>query len=284
MDARTALDVLALVAATGTAVSALLRGRRQRARGAATARLRAAGVTRPHLPGVSLSAVVLSATPGPNPGGDIVDAFKLDSRFTMLLVADVSGKGAEAAAHTAFIKYTIRTLALDGDGDPAVVLAKFNAIFEQTVEDDEAFVVLILGVMDSHTGDLRYASAGHEPAFLRRCNGHVRLLAPTGPIIGAAPLSSYGSSVLTLDPGDILVWTTDGITESRDRKRRLLGVDGLGDWVAAAPRDVALVADWIVASLRRRSGGAVQDDVAVLAMALETAASAVTPAPVRARR
>jgi sigma-B regulation protein RsbU (phosphoserine phosphatase) len=273
MDFRAAVDLIVGAAATGAARFTYELGRRSRDR-ATVAGSPLVPAARHQLPGVSLSAVVLSGCPLDSAGGDIVDAFKLDARFTLLLVADVSGKGDEAAGQTAFIKYTIRTLALDGDADPGVVLAKFNAIYEQTIHDDEAFVVLILGVMDSHTGELRYASAGHEPAFLRRRDGRVSWLAPTGPIIGAAPLSSYGSEVVMFEPGDIMVWTTDGVTESRDRQRRLLGADGLADWVAAAPHEVTLVADWVVASVRRRSGAVAGDDLAVLALAYDRAATA----------
>jgi sigma-B regulation protein RsbU (phosphoserine phosphatase) len=143
--------------------------------------------------------------------------------------------------------------------------------------------VLILGIIDSQTGDLRYASAGHEPAFIRRCNGRLSLLEPTGPIIGAAPFSAYSSDVVRLDPGDIAVWTTDGMTESRDRERRLLGTDGLAAWIAAAPNDAQAVAGSLVAALRRRSGSAKQDDVAVLAVGYD-ADAAQRRAPVMPER
>jgi sigma-B regulation protein RsbU (phosphoserine phosphatase) len=224
------------------------------------------------LPGVAIGSAVLFADPGAGVGGDLVDVFALDARFSMLLVADVSGNGVAAAAQTAFIKYTIRTLALESDGDPAVVLAKFNAIYARQNRATETFVVLILGIIDAQTGDVRYASAGHEPAYVRRRSGSVMALEPTGPIVGAAPFSAYGSDVVTLAAGDVLVWTTDGMTESRDRRRRLLGADGLADWVASAPRDAAVMADWLVASLRRRSAG-VTDDVAVLVIAYEPASA-----------
>jgi sigma-B regulation protein RsbU (phosphoserine phosphatase) len=222
------------------------------------------------LPGVSVGSAVLSEVPGVD-GGDIVDVFELDSRFALLLVADVSGRGAQAAAQTAFIRYTIRTLALESEFDPAVVLAKFNAMYFRTVKDDEAFVVLILGILDSQTGDLRYASAGHEPAFIRRRGGRLSLLEPTGPIIGAAPFSAYGSDVVRLDSGDVMVWTTDGMTESRDRQRRLLGTDGLAAWIGAAAGDVHALTGSLLAALAKRSGNVKQDDVAVLAVAYDAA-------------
>jgi serine phosphatase RsbU (regulator of sigma subunit) len=276
LDSRTVVDLIAVVAVLGSALLTYAFGDSRRRDRSTIARLqRALTHTFPQLPGLSVGSAVLSASPGVGVGGDIVDVFELDGRFSMLLVADISGKGVEAAAHTAFVKYTIRTLALENDGDPAIVLAKFNAMYTRSVTDGETFVVLILGIIDSQTGDLRYASAGHEPAFVRRRGGRVTLLEPTGPIIGAAQFSAYRSAGLTLERGDLLVWTTDGMTESRDRNRRLLGVEGLAAWIAGAPNDVVGVADWLVGSLRRRSGSAGQDDVAVLAVAYDAAASYV---------
>jgi sigma-B regulation protein RsbU (phosphoserine phosphatase) len=268
VDARSIIDFVLAATAAGAAVIAYGQHRRAGNARPASAEGPPFVSAASELPGVSIGSVVLSEAPGVT-GGDIIDVFELDSRFALLLVADVCGRGAQAAAQTAFIRYTIRTLALESDGDPAVVLAKFNAMYFRTVKDEEAFVVLILGIIDSQTGDLRYASAGHEPAFMRRRSGRLTLLEPTGPIIGAAPFSAYSSAVVRLDPGDVVVWTTDGITESRDRQRRLLGTEGLAAWISAAPGDVRDVADGLIACLRQRSGGSKQDDVAVLAIAYD---------------
>ncbi len=282
MDARSISDFVLAATAAGAAVIAYGQNRRAGNARPVSAEALPFVLAATELPGVSIGSVVLSEAPGVA-GGDIVDVFELDSRFALLLVADVCGRGAQAAAQTAFIRYTIRTLALESDADPAVVLAKFNAMYFRTVKDQEAFVVLILGIIDSQTGDLRYASAGHEPAFIRRCNGRLTLLEPTGPIIGAAPFSAYSSDVVRLDPGDVVVWTTDGMTESRDRQRRLLGTEGLAAWISAAPSDVRGVADGLIASLRQRSGSAKQDDVAVLAVAYDAEAALLRPAVVPAR-
>jgi sigma-B regulation protein RsbU (phosphoserine phosphatase) len=278
VDARPIIDfVLAAAAASAGVGTYRQRLRLRRDRSAVAAAAIESQPVALRLPGVSVGSIVLSEEPGID-GGDIVDVFELDSRFALLLVADVCGRGAQAAAQTAFIRYTIRTLALESEFDPAVVLAKFNAIYFRTVKDDEAFVVLILGIIDSQTGDLRYASAGHEPAFIRRGNGRLSLLEPTGPIIGAAPFSAYGSDVLQLAPGDVVVWTTDGMTESRDRQHRLLGTDGLAAWIGAAPGDARAVAGSLVTALGERSGDTKRDDVAVLVVGYNTEAARHRPA------
>jgi serine phosphatase RsbU (regulator of sigma subunit) len=255
MDARTVIDAALTAGTLGFgSISWTMAGRCRCERSAIAGLERALIDPLPILPSIGIARAVLSASPGASIGGDI---------------ADVSGKGVEAAAHAAFVKHTIRALAIESDGDPAVILAKLNAMYPRAVADREAFVALIVGVIDAQTGRVRYASAGHEPAFVRQRDGSLVLLAPTGPVVGASPYSSYGCDTVTLRPGDLLVWTSDGLTESRDGARRLLGIEGLADWVAAAPHDVRGVAEALVESLRRRSGEIAKDDVAVLAVAYE---------------
>lgn len=277
MDMRLAVEMLLLGASLGSAAFYACATHRIRMRDRALIAGLQKSIATPasRLSGIAVGSATHSASPGVHVGGDVVDVFDLDRRYAMICVADLSGKGVEAAARAAFITYTIRTLALENDGDPAVVLAKFNAIYTRTVDDYESFVVMILGVIDSQTGEVRYASAGHEPAFLRR-NGSVSVLAPTGPIVGVSEFSAYRTESLVLSPSDMLVWTTDGMTEGRDTGRALLGVDGLAAWIAAAPADAPGTAASLIGSLRRRSG-ALQDDVAVLAISCD-ASAAFTPA------
>ena len=75
---------------------------------------------RRELPNIDLGSVLISATRGSNVGGDTHDAFTLDGEYGMFLVADVSGKGIDAAVDTALIKYTIRTL-FSEERDPGTV-------------------------------------------------------------------------------------------------------------------------------------------------------------------
>src|SRR5271155_1389268 len=119
---------------------------------------------RREVPSVDIGSVLISATRGSNVGGDTFDAFTLDGKHGMFLVADVSGKGIEAAVDTALIKYTMRTL-FSSELDPGAILSKFARIYEKTAENPETFVVLFVAVMDLETGTTRYASAGHEPAW-----------------------------------------------------------------------------------------------------------------------
>ncbi|MGH7729511.1 MAG: PP2C family protein-serine/threonine phosphatase [Vulcanimicrobiaceae bacterium] len=213
------------------------------------------------LPGVDFGSVLLSATRGSNVGGDTHDAFTYDGQSGLFLVADVSGKGIDAAVDTALIKYTIRTL-FHEDSDPGHVLGAFAKIYAKTVESPESFVVLFLGTIAFADGTVRYASAGHEPAWVRHGTA-VAVLPPTGPIVGIDPQPVYETGQLTLAPGDALVVSTDGLTEARDRRGRMLGVDGVARWISDLPLGAQATADAIVRRLRKRSQR-IADDLAIV--------------------
>jgi len=213
------------------------------------------------LPNVDLGSVLISATRGSNVGGDTFDAFTLDDRHGMFLVADVSGKGIEAAVDTALIKYSIRTLYSE-NSDPGTILEKFNALYARSVDRRESFVVLFLAVLDLETGSVRYASAGHEPAWVV-LGQDVAALPPSGPVIGMEPDSPYETVELHLRRGDVLVVTTDGLTESRDSRGEQLESTGVMVWLSELQGGAQAMADAIVRRLRKRSSR-ITDDLAIL--------------------
>jgi serine phosphatase RsbU (regulator of sigma subunit) len=264
---RDASNVLfALVALLFTVVQERLR-RRIEVNRALVERLQRAFISRHgDLPNVGVGAVLVSATQGSQIGGDLFDVFSYDGRLGAFLVADVSGKGIDAAVDTAFIKYATRAL-FSERSDPGDVLTRFSAIYTHNAESDDTFVVLFLGVIDTATGVVRYASAGHEPAWVR-AGGEVRILEPTGPLVGVIPDTVYESRSLTLAPGDQILVSTDGLTESRNRRGEMLEAEGVRSWLSEIDCGAQETADTIVARLRRRSRR-IDDDLAILVLRYE---------------
>lgn len=214
------------------------------------------------LPGSRIGTAYVSATRDASVGGDLFDIRRLDRGRGLLIVADVSGKGIEAAVNTAFVKYSIRTLALIHD-DPATILAAFNRMFLDTIKDPGLFVVAFVGILDASSLQLTYASAGHSGAFLRR--GHdVRQLRVTGPIVGLERDFTYETERVDLEPRDLLVLATDGLTEARDRSGHSLEESGAMRLLRESPTDPQACADELVSAVRRRSGGRLMDDLALL--------------------
>jgi len=223
-------------------------------------RLQSSLISYNELPNVDIGEHLVSAE-GTRIGGDIFDVYDIDGRHGSFLVADVSGKGLSAAVDTAFIKFAIRAL-LGAERDPGHVLNRFAALYERNVQRSDSFVVLFLGVIDTRTGDVQYASAGHEPAFLRK-NSDVEILPPTGPLIGVMPESMFETRTLKLAPGDTLLVSTDGLTESRDGRDRILDAEGVRRWLEEIEANAQRTADLIVDRLHKRTS-AIEDDLALL--------------------
>ncbi len=223
--------------------------------------LRVAGV---QLPRTRVGYSYTSATREALVGGDLIDTWRTDADRGWFLIADVSGKGVDAARHSAFVQYAIRTLAAESD-DPGDILARFNRLFLETFDEPTIFVVLFLGAFDARTGVMRYASAGHAGAFI--CNPHgVRQLDPTGPIIGLGPGETYEVCAVPLMPGETVVLATDGLTEARDASGAMLGEEGVMQMLASSNEEPQAICDRLVAEVERRSNGEVTDDMAILAL------------------
>ena len=227
------------------------------------------------LANLRVGTAYLSSTREAAVGGDLFDVHRLDDRRTMLLVADVSGKGLSAAVETALVKYSIRTLA-EAESDPGIVLERFNNTFMRSSGDPGAFVSVFLGILDDHDLTLRYASAGHSPVYIRS-GRRVWPLSVTGGLIGLKRDDRFASSSVDLGVGDILVLATDGLTEARDAGGVMLGDDQAMRWIERANPAPQRLADEIVARLRRYGGGRITDDLALLVIRIQRAPEGAVP-------
>jgi len=218
------------------------------------------------LPGSRVGTAYISATADADVGGDLYDVCKLDETRGLLLVADVSGKGIEAAVNTAFIKYSIR-MAARAYGTPARILSEFNTVFMATIKEPNLFVSAFVGIVDVRAMTLCYAGAGHATNYLRRADA-VRQLSATGPLIGLDRDMTFGEQTMNLVQGDMLVLATDGLTEARDARGIQLQEHAMS-LMAAASTDPQQCADELVAAVRRHSGETLRDDLALLVLALD---------------
>jgi CHASE3 domain sensor protein len=196
-------------------------------------------------------------------GGDVLDAWRAGPKLGWFLIADASGKGIDAARHAAFAQYAIRALAA-GTDDPADVVGRFNRLFLDTFEDPSVFVVLFLGAFDAQTQTLRYASAGHGTAYVRR-GSQIERLPPTGSIIGIDKDERYGTETVPLRVGDVVLLATDGLGEARNAAGEMLGEERVVSLLREAPSDPQALCDLLVVSADAYSGG-VQDDLAIIAL------------------
>lgn len=213
------------------------------------------------IPHCEVGSAYLSASSHLAVGGDVFDVYRLSDDLTLLMIADVSGKGVDAAVITAFIKFTIRGIALRRR-DPGAILAEFNTTFAQTVQNPTFFVSMFVGVLDTGALQLRYASGGHDSAFVRRSQD-VQQLAVTGPILGVME-EPFETKLVNLEWGDAIVLATDGLTEARDRSKRQLEASGAMQLIREGALRAQPLADALVAAVRKREGNRVHDDLAIL--------------------
>jgi sigma-B regulation protein RsbU (phosphoserine phosphatase) len=218
------------------------------------------------LPRTEVGFAYASATAEALVGGDLLDSWRDGEDQGWFLIADASGKGIQAARHSAFAQYALRALAAESD-DPGDVVARFNRLFGDTFDDPSIFVVLFLGRFDARTKLLRYASAGHSAAFVRR-GMTVQQLPPTGPIIGMERDSFYATRSVALRVGETVLLATDGLTEARDSAGAFLGDEGVAQILASAPIDPQGICDLLVGEAERRSNGHIADDLAILAISV----------------
>jgi CHASE3 domain sensor protein len=259
-----AIAVIALEILVFGAVITRMRRELDRERGFVETLQSAASVRLVAPPHLAVGTAYRSATRGTRIGGDVYDVYRLDADRTLLVVADVSGKGLTAAVDTTFVRYAVRALASE-DLPPAEIVTRFDDLYRCANPPPESFVTLFAGVHDRRDGTVTYVNAGHEACWVRR-GAAVAVLPPTGPIIGLGGIPFTAAST-RLAAGELLVLGTDGLTEARDPRGALAGIVRVTEWIAQArgrtPQDLV---DDLVAAVTRYSRGRITDDLAVLAV------------------
>ena len=220
------------------------------------------------LTGVDVETLYRPAWDEAQVGGDYFDVFALDGGRLALVVGDVSGKGLEAASRTAEIKYTLRAY-LREHADAASALSRLNAFLceAQAMEAgaDEYFVVMTLAVVERASGAVHVAAAGSEPPILLHPDGSYEEVAVNGMPLGIAAKANYLGMDLEMNPGDVLLVATDGITEAR-QGQQFLGNDGMARLAAdALPlRSLQEIGQAVLDGAKAFAGNRLHDDVCLL--------------------
>ena len=167
--------------------------------------------------------------PARSVSGDYYDFVHLDDRRIALVIGDVSGKGISAALLMASIQSSLQAqimMAANSSAtglSPAEIVGHLNEQLHRTTTA-ERFATFFCSVYDDDTEELRYTNAGHLPPIVVR-PGSIVQLEPNGMIVGAFPDVRYEESRIKLNPGDLLVATTDGVTECENAAGDQFGTD-----------------------------------------------------------
>ncbi|MDI7277700.1 MAG: SpoIIE family protein phosphatase, partial [Anaerolineae bacterium] len=218
----------------------------------------------PTLAGWSIAG---ASRPAREVGGDFYDFIHLRMHRLGLVIADVSDKGVPAALFMALSRTVMRAVAAEGQS-PAAALKRANALL---LADSRSgmFVTLFYGILDSESGELVYASAGHTPAYWYQHDaGRLARLVRRGVPLGVVEQPYFEEGRIILQPGDLLLLYSDGVTESLDPEMREFGEEGLRAAIlaAAAQRAPEVVAAIDEAVERFARGTPQFDDYTLLAL------------------
>jgi PAS domain S-box-containing protein len=221
----------------------------------------------PHVDGVEVEVIYRAAGEGNEVGGDFYDLFPIRDGAYGFAIGDVCGTGPEAAAVTGLARHALRLLAREGFGGPAVLERLNSAILDEGARS--RFLTLLYGELwpqEDGSAVLKVVCAGHPLPLRLRQDGTVEPAAEPQPLLGVMDDLELYEQTVTLDPGDVLLCVTDGVTERREGTR-MLGDDGLADVLATCTGLTAgAVAARIMRAVARFASDAPSDDMAILAM------------------
>ena len=195
----------------------------------------------PRIPGWEIAVYF---HPARQVSGDFYDAFLLPENLLGLVIADVCDKGVGSALFMALFRSLIRVFSgkislqgvsvpgstkteADSDGDffyealNAVSLT--NDYISEEHGEEGMFATLFFGVLNPQTGKMAYVNAGHEPLLIVNQSGVQESLRSTGPAVGMMPAMEYQVKQVGIEPGDILIGYTDGVTEAMSPQEKLFG-------------------------------------------------------------
>lgn len=231
----------------------------------------------PDIPGLEVAARYRAAGEGNEVGGDFYDLFDTGDAHWAVLIGDVCGKGADAAATTALARYTLRAAAMR-ERRPGRVLAVLNeALLRQ--RDDRQFCTVAYATIEirPHGLELVVACGGHPAPVVVRRNGRVETAPCGGTLLGVVPDPDLQEAALALEPGDALVLYTDGVTEARMRDG-LFGPERLATVAGgAAGRTATEIARRIEEAVA--VSGELRDDLAIVVLRVPDGTNGQLSAP-----
>jgi serine phosphatase RsbU (regulator of sigma subunit) len=221
----------------------------------------------PPMPGWRVATMYRPAGELNEVGGDFYEAFEVEGGW-MIVLGDVVGRGAEAAALTALARHTLHTAGVL-TGDPLAALSVLNdRLREREPIPLCSAVVIVLEDPPSDSAEAYAVAAGHPLPLLVRGTEVIETTGP-GPLLGALEVPDWVTSQVELRPGDQLVVYTDGVTDARSGDE-LFGEERLRSKIAGSGHPEAAV-ERIERALTAFAGEAATDDAALVAIMREGA-------------
>ena len=221
----------------------------------------------PEIPRLDLAVLYHPFGDGIEIGGDFYDVWQIGEGRWAIAIGDVAGTGPEAAAITAVARHTVRALTMVNWEPEQIIRGLNTALYNAAAEDEhERFCTVIFGVVT--TDDVirvNLASGGHPPVTVRRADGTVEDHVVGGTLLGVFPEPSVGRVELTLEPGDTLLFVTDGVLEAR-RDGVLFDSEGVKRVLTAGQPTALTTITHLEQAVLAHTGGVLADDMAAVVL------------------
>jgi sigma-B regulation protein RsbU (phosphoserine phosphatase) len=203
------------------------------------------------IPGLDLAAAYV---PARELGGDFYDFLPYGQGRLGFVLGDVSGKGTAAALYGSLAIGTVREVVVDHANNPAEMLALLNQRLH-SARLESRFIAMLFAIYDASTRRLTLSNAGGPYPLLVR-DGHVLTIRLEGVPLGLLPGTQYDESVFDLQPGDVVIFASDGIVESENAKQEEFGLPRLSALLSGiSPEDSArTIVERILAETDTHSG------------------------------
>lgn len=221
----------------------------------------------PEIPGFEVAARYRAAGEGTDVSGDFYDLFQTTDGCWSVLMGDVCGKGADAAALTALARHTLRAAAIR-EASPSRVLELLNDAILRADPAERLCTVAYASLCPNRDGStgVRLASAGHPLPLVLRASGAVETAGSPGTMLGVEAAPRLHDADLELEPGDALVLHTDGVADDASPDQILSSVELRAIVAAAAGQSADGIAARIEQPLLALSEGGLRDDAAILVL------------------
>jgi len=202
-------------------------------------------------------------------GGDYHDFIDCGDGRWGLVVGDVTGKSTPASLVMASVQASLRALTMQPGLEPAVLLSMINNLLFRSTEPNR-FVTFFYGVVQPDNGGLEFVNAGHNPPLVVSRDGSTRELMGGGMVLGLFENAPYESHETRLDPGDLLLLFTDGLSEANDPEGEEFGEERIVETAhRLRHRGAAGICEGILDEVRRFQRGLKPHDDLTLLVAMK---------------
>jgi len=220
-----------------------------------------------HFPEHPKFAFTAHYTPAYDVGGDFYDFVvhedeenhEAPPRMVDVVIGDVTGKGVSAALMMARLMGDIRSLAMRSD-TTAKLMGRINRVMHTSAVEGR-FVTLLIMRLDTETGEITYTNAGHNPPAVRKKTGEVIFNDEEGEFpVGVVDEHEFRQEKIALEPGDIVMLTTDGVMEAMNSRGECYGNERLIAAMKNGPDTAGELQEAVLADIRKFVGNAKQSD------------------------